>query len=415
MRGAFLRRALGAAAALLLTGCSMPQSGVDSLLAPPLLNEEQNEIYAALVRETGDSIKLLYPQRGENRSAFLVINLDAEVTSEAVAFYQSTASTVTSAIHMAVLDKRDGAWQSVHDISLEGTQVEDISVMRAGGDSLLAVGLGYSSDNTSLLKIYSFNGSTMDEIYSQSYQTKIISDLNSDDTDDVLLITPVSEDGNSYGRLYTYRNGRFRPDSEVLLDPAFTRYANITDGYLVNGLIEYGVPLFVQASTMLVETIVNAFAGAGTWLLEAGANLVQGFIDGFVGSAQDAANAVLDFGNSIISTFCGVLGIHSPSRVFKQYGQFLMRGLSEGIDENASEPVGSIEAVSDKVAGGFGTEDVSYGDSAAGGLHNAISATNRDGGNGTPMTIIVQSVLDGRVIGETAYNYNRQISRALGV
>ena len=110
-----------------------------------------------------------------------------------------------------------------------------------------------------------------------------------------------------------------------------------------------------------------------------------------------------------------MLGIHSPSRVFKQYGQFLMQGLSEGIDENASAPVGSIEAVSDKVAGGFGTEDVSYGDSAAGGLHNAISATNRDGGDGTPMTIIVQSVLDGRVIGETAYNYNRQISRALGV
>ena len=185
--------------------------------------------------------------------------------------------------------------------------------------------------------------------------------------------------------------------------------------FAVSGIIEYGVPMFVEASTMLVETIVNAFAGAGTWLLEAGANLVRGFIDGFVGNAADAAKAILDFGNGIISTFCDIFGIHSPSRVFRQYGQFLMQGLSEGIDENASEPVGSIEAVSDKVAGGFGTEDVSYGDSAAGGLHNAISATNRDGGDGTPMTIIVQSVLDGRVIGETAYNYNRQISRALGV
>lgn len=185
--------------------------------------------------------------------------------------------------------------------------------------------------------------------------------------------------------------------------------------FAVSGIIEYGVPMFVEASTMLVETIVNAFAGAGTWLLEAGANLVRGFIDGFVGSAADAAKAILDFGNGIISTFCDIFGIHSPSRLFKQYGQFLMQGLSAGIDENASEPVGSIEAVSDKVAGGFGTEDVSYGDSAAGGLHNAISATNRDGGDGTPMTIIVQSVLDGRVIGETAYNYNRQISRALGV
>ena len=235
MRGRLLRLFGALAAAFVLTGCSMPQSGVDSLLVPPLLNEEQNEIYAALVRETGDNIKLLYPQRGENRSAFLVINLDAEVTSEGVGFYQSTAANVTSAIHMAVLDKRGGSWQSVHDISLDGTQVEDISVMRTGGVSLLAVGLGYSSDNTSLLKVYSFNGSTMDEIYSQSYQAKIISDINSDNEDDVLLITPASEEGSSYGLLYLYRDGRFRLDSEVVLDPTITRYSNILDGYLING------------------------------------------------------------------------------------------------------------------------------------------------------------------------------------
>ena len=31
-----------------------------------------------------------------------------------------------------------------------------------------------------------------------------------------------------------------------------------------------------------------------------------------------------------------------------------------------------------------------------------------------PMTIVVQSVLDGRVIGETAYKYNLQKARANG-
>ena len=31
-----------------------------------------------------------------------------------------------------------------------------------------------------------------------------------------------------------------------------------------------------------------------------------------------------------------------------------------------------------------------------------------------PMTIIVQSILDGRVIGETAYEYQQQKARALG-
>ena len=59
-----------AAAMLLLSGCAFPQTGVESLLAAPLLNEEQNEVYAALVRETGSSIKLLYPQRGKPVGVF---------------------------------------------------------------------------------------------------------------------------------------------------------------------------------------------------------------------------------------------------------------------------------------------------------------------------------------------------------
>jgi hypothetical protein len=223
------------AAMTMLTGCSIPQTGVDSLLTPPLLNEEQNEIYAALVRETGDNIKLLYPQKGENRSAFLVINLDSEVTSEAVAFYQSTAANITAAIHMAVLDKRDGEWQSVHDISLDGTQVEDVSVMRVGGQPLLAVGLTYSSDNTSLLKVYSFNGSTMDEICSESYQAKAISDLDSDDEDDVVLVTAPNEDGSASAKLLVYEDGDFKEGNLVAMDPSITRYTNITSGYLKNG------------------------------------------------------------------------------------------------------------------------------------------------------------------------------------
>ena len=34
---------------------------------------------------------------------------------------------------------------------------------------------------------------------------------------------------------------------------------------------------------------------------------------------------------------------------------------------------------------------------------------------GQDYTIVVQSVLDGKVIGETAYKYNRQMQRAVGV
>ena len=38
-----------------------------------------------------------------------------------------------------------------------------------------------------------------------------------------------------------------------------------------------------------------------------------------------------------------------------------------------------------------------------------------DGAGNSPMTIIVQSVLDGKVIGETAYQYSKNKQRAYGV
>ncbi len=223
------------AAMMLLSGCTVPQSGVESLLAAPRLNEEQNEVYSALVRETGSSIKLLYPQRGENRSAFLLMNLDEEATDEAVAFYQSTAVNVTNSIHMAVLDKQDGRWRAVHDISLDGTQVEDVSVMKEGGVFLLAVGLTYSSENASLLKVYQFNGSTMDEIYSEDYQTKIICDMDSDDRDDVVLVSSGTEETSAFAKLLVFQEGKFREKGRVITDPTITRYSGIISGYLKNG------------------------------------------------------------------------------------------------------------------------------------------------------------------------------------
>lgn len=224
-----------AAAMLFLSGCAFPQSGVESLLAAPRLNEEQNEVYSALVRETGSSIKLLYPQRGENRSAFLLMNLDEEATDEAVAFYQSTAVNVTNSIHMAVLDKQDGQWRAVHDISLDGTQVEDVAVMKEGGVFLLAVGLTYSSENASLLKVYQFNGSTMDEIYSEDYQTKIICDMDSDDRDDVVLVSSGTPEASAFAKLLVFQDGEFQEKGRVLTDPTITRYSGIQSGYLKNG------------------------------------------------------------------------------------------------------------------------------------------------------------------------------------
>ncbi|MEG2429629.1 MAG: hypothetical protein RSA99_04525, partial [Oscillospiraceae bacterium] len=50
---------------ILLTGCTYSNAGIDTIMTPPKLSKEQNEIYAALSENVGKNIKLKYPRSGE--------------------------------------------------------------------------------------------------------------------------------------------------------------------------------------------------------------------------------------------------------------------------------------------------------------------------------------------------------------
>ena len=77
------------------------------------------------------------------------------------------------------------------------------------GSPMVAVGLNYASDGASLLKIFSFNGKTLDEICSESYQTKIVYDIDSDDLDEVILVSALEGGLSMEAKLFTYGAGRF--------------------------------------------------------------------------------------------------------------------------------------------------------------------------------------------------------------
>lgn len=188
--GSFLT---AAAFSLTLTGCSVPRiiGSVDTLLTPPRLTDDQNDIYDALSAHlSGDSMHLVYPQKGENLSAFIFCNLDADPSDEAVVFYQqTTSSTAAAPISMAVLDLVTGSWQVVSETELEGSAVEDVTLLSADGAQLLAVGLSYAGENgSSLLDIFSLQGDGMQRISSKAYQAKALGDLTGEGNDDLLLI-----------------------------------------------------------------------------------------------------------------------------------------------------------------------------------------------------------------------------------
>lgn len=81
--------------------------------------------------------------------------------------------------------------------------------------------------------------------------------------------------------------------------------------------------------------IQGALNGAGSWLVSIGRNI----LDGLMGGLQAGWNAVVGWinglGGGIIDTFASILGIRSPSRVFRLFGQNIVQGLALGLDDEA--------------------------------------------------------------------------------
>lgn len=77
--------------------------------------------------------------------------------------------------------------------------------------------------------------------------------------------------------------------------------------------------------------IKRVFVGASVWLINAGADIVQGLINGIRGRVGEAAQAAANLAHSVLSSAMHALGVHSPSTKFKAIGMDVIRGLTEGV------------------------------------------------------------------------------------
>jgi tape measure domain-containing protein len=92
--------------------------------------------------------------------------------------------------------------------------------------------------------------------------------------------------------------------------------------------------------------IRNAFSNAGSWLVSAGNNIIQGLINGIKGAIGNAVAAVKGAASSIINAAKGALGIHSPSRVFRdEVGKMIPAGLGVGVEMNESLAVRPVRSM----------------------------------------------------------------------
>ena len=90
--------------------------------------------------------------------------------------------------------------------------------------------------------------------------------------------------------------------------------------------------------------IKGAFSGAGSWLLDAGKNIIMGLVNGIKNAIGSAVSAAKNAAANVVNAAKSALGIHSPSRVFRdEVGKMIPAGLGKGVEANMSLAVNPVQ------------------------------------------------------------------------
>lgn len=90
-----------------------------------------------------------------------------------------------------------------------------------------------------------------------------------------------------------------------------------------------------SAASQFASNLINGLASIPGQVTSIGSNIIQGLVNGVTGAAGRLIGAVKGAVGDAIEGAKNLLGIHSPSRVFREIGQYTMQGAALGVDDDA--------------------------------------------------------------------------------
>ena len=151
---------------------------------------------------------------------------------------------------------------------------------------------------------------------------------------------------------------------------------------LVKGLAQ-NLPELLRGTLALVDTIISAFLDSLPDIIEVGKDIVRGVWEGIKAMGAWLGEKVSSFFSGIVDGVKGILGIHSPSRVFAGIGQNMALGLGQGFEKQ-------MQSVTAGIQNAIPTPTVDTVYNAAAGLVNGLAAQGATGGSYT-INLVLQN------------------------
>ncbi len=247
---------------MLFCSCSKSRTVADNLIAPPQLFPEQDSIMKALRTSVGEDISLEYPKTGENRSAFLMCDLNGDGENEVVAFYRPAASQAAGdLVHMNVLSSSDDRWSSVCDIVGEAAGIDRVSVGNFSGRCEIIVGWELMQGREKTLVCYSLSGTTPVRDYSAGYVEFAVADFWKQSEGDELITLNYSQTAENlvqplqHARLICLKDAQFKAVSSIPLDSRVTGYKSCAAGKYSENSIGFFLDGIIDASAVNTQIL----------------------------------------------------------------------------------------------------------------------------------------------------------------
>lgn len=147
---------------------------------------------------------------------------------------------------------------------------------------------------------------------------------------------------------------------------------------------ENAVDKFFNKVVEIGNAVVSFFKSVPKQMVEIGKNIVMGLWEGIKAMASWIGDKVSGFVGGIVDSVKGMLGIHSPSRVFAGIGKNMALGLGEGFDKQ-------MQGVSSSIQSAIPTPTVDTVYNAAAGMVNGLAAASAGNGGSYTINLVLQN------------------------
>ena len=236
---------MGAALCLAQAGCSFSGLDAPNLMSPPRASLDQQGIYE-LLQGDQQELTLVYPKRGDHRSAILMHDWSGDGVEDAVGFV-----ALDRGVEVRFLEKGQDRWRAAASFGNTATQVDLVCFGDLNGDGADDVIIGWGSaagttGRTASVSAYLYQEGNVTEYSLGTYGELALTDFDENGVYEVFTVDmyiAAEEEGTgdlpATAHVYAWQEDTLREVHTASADNSVTSYVSIQFGKLGRDL--YGV------------------------------------------------------------------------------------------------------------------------------------------------------------------------------